>query len=270
MKYAYFPGCTINGHLPEYGLGVEAVCRKLGVELVRLEFNCCGWPLRDESLLACVYSSARNLALAGRSGLTILTPCKCCFGNLKHSLDLLKQSPGLAREVSRLLDGEGLKPDYARVKHFLSVLVEDVAVDTLKSMTVKPLTGLKAACHYGCHALRPARITSFDNPLNPTVFERVVGALGAEPISWDLRLECCGYPSHGRDRTNSGNLAKAKLLDAGSAGADVVVTACPYCQLQFGRECGHFIHAGTDHAPPKAVLVTRLLTRSLGLDMVVR
>lgn len=264
MKYAYFPGCAISGRLPEYGLGVEAVCRKLGVELVHLEFNCCGWPLRDESPLAGAYSSARNMALAGMSGLTILTPCKCCFGNLKHNLDLLKRSPGLAREVNRLLAGEGLKPDYAPVKHFLSVLAEDVAVDTLRSMAVKPLTGLKAACHYGCHALRPARITNFDNPLNPTVFERVVGALGAEPISWSMRLECCGHPSHGRDRTNSGNLAKAKLLGAGSAGADVVVTACPYCQLQFGREGDHWDHVGTDHGRPKAVLVTRLLTRALG------
>ena len=97
MKLAYFPGCKIPHHLPGYGKGVEAVCSALGLELVPLEFNCCGWPLRDESFLASMFSAARNLALAGQRGLPILTPCKCCFGQLKQAQYQMERWPRAVR-----------------------------------------------------------------------------------------------------------------------------------------------------------------------------
>ncbi len=265
MKYAYFPGCKIPHHLPQYGVGVKAVCAALGVELVDLEFNCCGWPLRDESYLASVFSAARNLALAAQEGLSILTPCKCCLGNLKMSLDRLNRSPDLAQEVNRLLAQEGLQPGRPRVTHLLTVLDQEVGIGMLKAGLKKPLAGLKVACHYGCHALRPAGVTGFDDPLNPTIFERIVEVLGAEAVPWDLRLECCGYPLRGRDETTSRRLMRAKLLDAGSAGAEMVVTACTYCQLQFETERNLLSGDDSLNEAPPAVLVTQLLTEALGL-----
>ncbi|MGD9187656.1 MAG: heterodisulfide reductase-related iron-sulfur binding cluster, partial [Desulfobacteraceae bacterium] len=57
-----------------------------------------------------------------------------------------------------------------------------------------PLTNLRVAAHYGCHALRPANITGFDNPLTPTIFERLIEATGASIADWPLRLDCCGHP----------------------------------------------------------------------------
>ena len=268
MRYAYFPGCKIPHHLPGYGQGVEAVCGALGLELVHLEFNCCGWPLRDQSLLASVFSTARNLALARQQGLPILTPCKCCLGNLKNGRQLLERSPGLAREVNLLLKREGLEPGLAQVDHLLTVLDRDVGTSSLKEMVKEPLTGLKVACHYGCHALRPARVTNFDDPLNPTIFERIVEALGAEAVPWELRLECCGYPLRYRDQAASQRLMRAKLLEAGSAGAGLVVTACTYCQLQFERERRLLPPGRSLPDAPEAVLVTRLLAQALGLEQI--
>jgi heterodisulfide reductase subunit B len=74
MKYAYFPGCKIAHHLPAHGQSVEAVCTRLGFELMRPEFSCCGYPVRQESRDASVYSALRNLALCARLGLDLMTP----------------------------------------------------------------------------------------------------------------------------------------------------------------------------------------------------
>ena len=124
MRYAYFPGCKIPHHLPQYGESVRAVCRALDVELADIEFNCCGYPVRNESEVASVFSAARNFALAERAGLPIMTPCKCCFGNLKYAASRLHESERLAGEVRRLLAREGLDlPQRMEVRHLLTCLL---------------------------------------------------------------------------------------------------------------------------------------------------
>lgn len=267
MKYAYFPGCKIPHHLPEYGSSVEGVCDALGIELVKLEFNCCGWPVRHENELASVYSAVRNFALAENAGLPILTPCKCCFGNLKYAAARLDEDAKLAVAVEGLLQDDGLSmPKDIKISHLLNVLDEQVGVDFLRQRTATPLSGVKVACHYGCHALRPGNVTGFDDPLAPTVFERIITALGAETVEWDLRLECCGHPLRGRDDAISEALMQKKLEGAASVGADVVATACTYCQMQFDQERdGHMLNSPLRQAPP-AVLVTQLIGTALGLD----
>ena len=133
MKYAYFPGCKIPHHLPSYDRGVREVCAAFGIELSEPEFNCCGWPMRDESFLASMYSAARNLALAGARGLDILTPCKCCFGNLKQAQARLDSAPALAEKIKGLLAEEGLTLQRPGVFHLLSVLDEQVGAEAINS-----------------------------------------------------------------------------------------------------------------------------------------
>lgn len=267
MKYAYFPGCKIPHHLPEYGSSVESVCTALGVDLVNLEFNCCGWPVRHENELASIYSAVRNFALAEAAGLSILTPCKCCFGNLKYARTRVAEDGKLAVLVGRLLAQDGLSmPKTMPVFHLLTVLDQDVGADRIRQKVVMPQDGVKVACHYGCHALRPGNVTDFDDPLAPTVFERLMEAVGAETVDWDLRLECCGNPLRGRDDTISTALMKKKLENAGSSGADVIATACTYCQLQFDRERDRLHQKSPLRDEPPAVLVTQLLGRALGVD----
>jgi heterodisulfide reductase subunit B len=267
MRYAYFPGCKIPHHLPQYGDSVRAVCRALDVELVDIEFNCCGYPVRNESELASVFSAARNFALAERAGLPIMTPCKCCFGNLRYAVSRLHESADLAGEVARLLAREGLAlPRRMEVRHLLTVLDRDVGAATLAERVVSPLHGLKVACHYGCHALRPGKVTGFDDPLAPTVFERVVAALGAETVDWALRLECCGHPLRGRDEVVSESLMRRKLESADGAGAHVLATACTYCQLQFDVERDRHPFNSPWRGMVPAVLVSQLVGSALGLE----
>lgn len=268
MRHAYFTGCKIPHHLPEYGAAVEAVCAHLGIELVRLEFSCCGWPVRHESETASVFAAARNLALAARAGLPVMTPCKCCFGNLKYSQHRLDEDSALAAEVRGLLAEEGLElpAGPVPVAHLLNVVDREVGAEALRAGTVRPLSGVKVACHYGCHALRPGNVTGFDDPLAPTVFERLMAALGAEPVHWDLRLECCGHPLRGRDDAISTALMRKKLENAAGAGADVVATGCTYCQLQFDRGRDALGEGDPLRSGPPAVLAAQLMALALGLD----
>lgn len=237
MRYAYFPGCKIAHHLPAHGMSVEAVCDRLGIGLERTEFACCGYPVRHESQDASVYSALRGLAQAQSMGLDLMTPCKCCFGNFQHASHQVSQDENLKLRMKNLLDEERLPfPETVRVRHLLQVL--DDSLDTVSKAVTRPLRNLRLACHYGCHALRPAAVTHFDDPLAPTVFERVAAATGAVPLPWELRLECCGYPLRGRDESISDLLMAKKLAGAAASGADVLATACTYCQLQFGRGGG--------------------------------
>ena len=257
-RYAYFPGCKIAHHLPEHGQSVEAVCAALDIELVKTEFSCCGYPVRHESQDASVFSALRSLAIAQGLGLDLMTPCKCCFGNFQHARHQVVEDEKLRHRMRNLLEEEGLEyPGTVRVLHLLQVL--DRRPDALARAVTAPLHGLKVACHYGCHALRPGNITHFDDPLAPTIFERLVEATGATPVPWELRLECCGYPLRGRDERISDLLMGKKLASAGASGADILATACTYCQMQFGGE--NVRRPGTI----PAVLYPQLLGLALGL-----
>jgi heterodisulfide reductase subunit B len=258
MKYAYFPGCKIAHHLPAHGKSVEAVCARLGIDLAKPEFSCCGYPVRHESQDASSYSALRNLALAQNLGLDLMTPCKCCFGNFQHARHQIAQDEKLRKRMNILLGEEGLElPDRVEVRHLLQVL--DDNLDTVARAVRRPLANLRVACHYGCHALRPEAITHFDDPFAPTIFERLVAVTGATTVPWELRLECCGQPLRGRDERLSGLLMDKKLASATASGADVLATACTYCQLQF-EDAG----ARRPDAIP-AVLFPQLLGLALGI-----
>ncbi|MBU1002588.1 MAG: CoB--CoM heterodisulfide reductase iron-sulfur subunit B family protein [Proteobacteria bacterium] len=237
MSYAYFPGCKIPHHLPAYGQAVTALCAALDIGLTPLEFNCCGEPLRHRSFEAWAQSAGRNLALAQQAGLAIMTPCKCCFGSLKHAAYWLRENRELRSLVASTLAEEGLVlPEEPQVLHLLTVLDRDLQPDELAARAGERLCGLRVAAHYGCHALRPGNVTNFDDPLNPSVFERLLRRVGAMPVPWALRLECCGHPLRGKRDKLSLALKARKLIDARDAGAHLLVTACTYCQMQFAQQ----------------------------------
>ncbi len=264
MKYAYFPGCKIPWHLPQYGQATRAVCELFGIELVDLEFNCCGYPARHISFEASIFAAARNFALAARKRLPLLTPCKCCFGNLSHAMYWLRENADLRATVRGKLRKEGLPwPDQMQVVHLLTALDD---AGRIKSAVTRPLEGVRVAAHYGCHALRPGYVTRFDNPLAPTLFERLIQATGAETVSWPLRLECCGNPLWGKNDDLAGKLAHRKLVDAANSGAQILCTACTYCQLQFDVLREKLPDQKALKPAPPALLFPQLLGLSLGLS----
>ena len=268
MKFALFLGCNIPARLTQYELSARSVLEKLDVELVDIkEFNCCGYPLRNLDFRSFVLSSARNLALAAREGLTIMSLCKCCYGSLRKVDHLMKEDTSLRGEINRTLKKEGLKYEGdTEVKHLLYILYHEVGIKTIKKKCEKNFAGLKIATHYGCHALRPSQIVQFDDPVDPSIFDQLVEVTGAESIYWPRRLECCGAPLLGVNDDLSMDLTEKKLADGKQSGADYLCAACTYCQMQFDT-VQKMIHSkrGKNHYLP-SILYPQLLGLSMGID----
>jgi len=261
MKYALFLGCKIPSRLPAYEASTRAVLGQLGVTLVDLEFNCCGYPARNYSRDAFVVAAIRNLALAERAGLDLLTPCTCCYGTLRHAIRFLGEDAELRSRVTQALAAEGLAwSGKTEVEHLLPLLARKLGVDTLAAAVRTPRTGLRVAAQYGCHALRPSNVSRFDNPVAPTVFETLIRATGATAVDWPRRLDCCGDPLHEANAPLSERMTRAKIADALESGAQVMCTACPHCHLRFDA-----VQAGTAEPSIRTLLYPRLLGLALGL-----
>lgn len=268
MKFALFLGCNIPARLTQYESSVRAVLGELGVGLVDIKaFNCCGYPVRNFDFESFVLSSARNLALAAKENLDVMSLCKCCFGSLKKVAHLLKEDTSLREEINRILEKEGLKYDGdIEVKHLLSVLYHEVGIDAIKEKIEKTFKGLNIAVHYGCHALRPSKIVQFDDPVAPSIFDRLVEATGAKSVDWPAKLDCCGGPLLGINDDLSMDLTEKKLNDGKKSGADYLCTACPYCQMQFDAVQKMILSTrGTDHQLP-SLLYPQLLGLSMGIE----
>jgi heterodisulfide reductase subunit B len=231
------------------------------------EFNCCGYPLRNIDFKVFLLSSARNLALAEKKNLNIMTLCKCCYGSLKKADYLLKENGSLKEEVNSILEKEDLRVEgRVEVKHLLSVLHKDVGIEAIKGKTATVFQGAKIATHYGCHALRPSQIVGFDNPVAPSLFDQLVEATGAESIEWPMKLECCGAPLWGINDPLSMDLTLKKLNDGKKSGADYVCAACPYCHIQFDQVQKMALSQRNMNHPLPSILYTQLLGLSLGID----
>ncbi|MCD6560155.1 MAG: CoB--CoM heterodisulfide reductase iron-sulfur subunit B family protein [Deltaproteobacteria bacterium] len=267
MKYALFLGCNIPVRVKQYDLSARAVLDMLNVDVVDVrDFNCCGYPVRNIDFKSFVLFSARNLALAEKQGLNMMTLCKCCYGSLKKADHLMKEEPVIRDEINAILAKEGLKyRGNIEVKHFLSVLYNDIGPETVKKRISRSFKDLRIATHYGCHALRPSDITEFDNPVAPVLFDKLVEATGAKSIDWALKLDCCGAPLLGVNDELSMKLTEKKLADGKESGADFLCVACPYCQMQFDgvQQMMTSMH-GRHHLP--SILYPQLLGLAMGLN----
>jgi heterodisulfide reductase subunit B len=267
MKYLLFPGCKIPYYVPYYETSGRAVLERFGIELLDLEFNCCGYPVRFLDFRSFLYSSARNLALAGEKGLPLLCLCQCCYGTLRYADILLRNNEALFKEITLLLKEEGLRyPPRIEIKHLLQVLSEDLGPEAIWGNNKRPFKSLKVAAHYGCHILRPRDVARFDHSTTPTKFETLVEVTGGISVDWPLRLQCCGDPLRDKNEPLSLALMRKKMESARKAGADVLCVACPHCQMQFTRRPEGWTQEKDSGLFLPSLLYPQLLGLSLGLD----
>ena len=268
MKFALFHGCNIPARVAQYADATQAVCARLGIELVEVAaFNCCGYPVRNTDHRAYVLSAARNLALAEKAGLDMLVMCKCCYGSLKKAEHFLKQDPDLKAEINRILAKEHLEcKNNVPVKHLLSVLYHDVGLERLKENISKAYSGLQIAVSYGCHALRPSTVTGFDDPVSPKIFDELVEATGAFSVEWTRKLDCCGAPLTGINDRLAMDMARKKIESAREAGAQFICTACPYTHLQFDGVQMRMSAQSENSEPLAPILYSQLLGLCMGID----
>ena len=268
MKFAIQRCCTTSRGLHQYEASSNAILRELGVEIVDVKgFNCCGYPLKNFNFKAYVLASTRNLALAEKNSLDVITVCNCCYGSLRRARHVMGEGGSMREEINETLEKEGLRYEgRTQAKHLLQVLHDEVGIEEIKKRIKKTFTGLKVATHYGCHALRPSNVVGFDNPLAPTKFDRLVELTGAESIPWQSKLDCCGSPILGVNDELSMDLTAKKIAYAKQAGADCLCVACPYCHYQFDRvQKTMGSRRNTDYSVP-SILYPQLLGLSLGID----
>ena len=268
MKFALFEGCNIPARVTQYADATQAVFKKLGVELVGLAgFNCCGYPVRNIDQRAFVLSAAKNLALAESAGLDLMAMCKCCYGSLKKAEFVLNADQDLKSDINAALSKEKLHYEgRVRIKHLLTVLHDDVGLEALKPLILKTFNGLQIAVSYGCHALRPSKITGFDDPVAPTLFDELVELTGAYSVQWTRKLDCCGAPLTGVNDRLAMDMALHKISSAKEAGAHYVCTACPYTHLQFDWVQKEMAANSGGWEPLAAILYPQLLGLAMGID----
>jgi len=267
MTYAFFTGCNTPARLPQYEHTARIVLGRLGVTLENCrEFTCCGYPLRNVDQKAFILSAAGNMAFAERSGRDILVLCQCGFGTFKEAQYRLKANETLKEEINRRLRRQGLSYEgRVEVTHVLSVLYHAVGLEVLNKAATIQMNGLKVAAHYGCHALRPSRITRFDDPVAPSLFDELIRATGAESVDWDEKLNCCGAPLTGVNDQVSSELTRNKIRSGIAAGADCLCTACPYCQLQFDQVQARLLSEGRLEKALPSILYPQLLGLCMGI-----
>jgi heterodisulfide reductase subunit B len=198
----------------------------LGVEMCELpDWNCCGASsahITDESLA--LNLPARNLAIAEAQGMDLVIPCAACYGRLK------------AAEKERVARGGTVAPKQNfRVLNFLEFIVTSGLSEKIGALKKRPLNGLKVVCYYGCLLVRPPKLTGVMNYENPEEMDRLMALIGAEPIPWSYKTDCCGG-SLVIARTDIVRRLTQKLFDkAVQAGAEAIVAVCPLCR-EAGRK----------------------------------
>ncbi len=231
-SYALFLGCTIPARQPNYELSARKALAKLGIELVDLANMtcCCPPPIQSIDLETSLAVGAYNICLAEEADLNLITLCSGCFESLAMANTMLKDDEQLKARINRILSQVGKEfLGNKEVKHFLQVLVDDVGLNRLKQSVSKPLSKLKVAPFYGCHALRPSELLKLDDPERPTILENLIETLGAESVEYRNKLKCCGGLLRGYSDDLALNLAREKIVNTTKAGADCIGTLCPFC-----------------------------------------
>ena len=281
LKYAYFPGCVAQGACRELYQSTAVLADALDIELVELkQASCCGsGTFKEESQLLEDTVNARNIALAESLKLPLLTHCSTCQGVIGHVDERLKSArdrdPDYLNQVNGLLQDRGCSPYQGTtdVKHLLWVLVSDYGLERLAKRVSRRLSGLRCAAFYGCYLLRAQDRMPYDNPQSPEAMENTFRAIGADPVYYGGRTQCCGWPLSSYATEASFKMAGKHLQDAIASGADCLVTPCPLCHLNLDsrqpeveKVIGATLGLPVLHLPQLVALALGVPPEELGLD----
>jgi heterodisulfide reductase subunit B len=267
MRYAYYPGCSLEATGRPYQESVVAVSKTLGIELVELEdWNCCGATAYMSINEALSFSlSARNLCQAKKIGDTLVTACSACYTNLRKTETYLAEFPEMKSKVNTALAEANLNYEGGIVtKHFLQTVVEDVGLDRIKSLVRNPLSALRVAPYYGCQIARPYGIE--DDADNPTMMDKLLIAIGATPTYYPMKTVCCGGSLMGIRKDVALRLCRNILMCAQQYDAQCIAVTCPLCQMNLDAfQSAVNKTYGTSFNLP-IVYFTQLMGVAFGLD----
>ena len=256
MKVSYFPGCTLKTKAKDLDVYARKCAEVLGVTLEEIEnWQCCGGVFTTSSdEIATKLSSVRALKEAKSKNQPLVSVCSACHNVIKQTNAAIINDQTFNSRVNNYMGEEPYNGE-TKVLHYLELLRDVIGFDKIKEKVVNPLTGRKIAAYYGCLLLRPGKVMAMDDVENPTIMEDFIRALGAEPVIYAYRNECCG----GYITLESKDLAKAKSqkvsANAKDKGAEAIVTACPLCKYNLQK----------NGADLPVIYITELLAEALGV-----
>ena len=258
MKYSYYPGCTLRTKAKDLDAYARASAKALGFELEEIEnWQCCGgvYPLGSDEI-ATKLSSVRALNEAKEKGQDLVTLCSACHHVIKRVNDDMRNVENIRTRANNYMQLDEPYAGETNVLHYLEVLRDRVGFDELKKKVVNPLKGRKIGAYYGCLLLRPSTVLAFDDPENPQIIEDFIRAIGAEPVVYPYRNECCGGYISLKEKEMSGRMSCNIVDSAASAGAEMLITACPLCMYNLNK-------SGSGKIP--VYYFTELLAEALGV-----
>ena len=237
MTFSYFPGCTLKTKAKDLDRYARASAEALGFTLEELpDWQCCGgvYPMAKNEI-ATKLSSVRALVSAREKDQALVTLCSACHNVIK---------------LETPYTGE------TEVLHYLEVLRDKIGFDKVAAAVKNPLKGKKIAAYYGCLLLRPGKVLQMDNPENPKILEDFIRAIGAEPVLYPQRNECCGGYMTMEEKSVAVSRSSAVMQSAAEFGAEMVITACPLCLYNLKKNSGSEL---------PVVYFTELLAEALGV-----
>ena len=260
MKVSYFPGCTLRTKAKELDLWARKCAEKLGVELGEIDnWQCCGGVFvsaKDE--IASKLPSVRALAASRDENQPLVTVCSACHNVIKQTNHAMQNDEDFAKKVNLYMAQDKVPTEYhgeTQVLHYLELLRDVIGFDKVKAAVVNPLKGRKIAAYYGCLLLRPGKVMAMDDVENPTIMEDFIRAIGAEPVIYPARNECCGGYVMLEDAASAKKKSNTVTASAAGHGADTIVTACPLCKYNLVKNGSEL----------PVVYFTELLAEALGV-----
>jgi heterodisulfide reductase subunit B len=238
MNIGFYPGCSLKGTSSEYAQSTLALAKIFDIRFTEIEdWNCCGATAAhnlNHELAAAL--PARILALAAQQGLVeIVVPCAACYNRLSVAQYELSKDPDLKSRISDII---GMS--ITGTVRILNVMqfIEKYIAGKITEKTVKPFEH-KVVCYYGCLLVRPQNILQFDRTEDPQSMDELMRKVGAEPLDWGFKTECCGA-GFSVSRTDIVARLSGKIVkDAEDRGAEAIIVACPMCQSNLDMRRTH-------------------------------
>lgn len=263
MVLNYYPGCTLKTKAKVLDKYARKCAEALGAELQEIpEWQCCGAVYvsgKDE--VANKLSSVRALKAAKENGGKLVAVCSACYNVLKRVNNDMATDETFAYKANTYLnEGEDYHGE-TEVLHYLEMLRDVIGFDTIakkvKENKENPLKGKNIGAYYGCLLLRPSKVMQFDNPEEPTIIEDFIKALGAKPVVYQMRNECCGGYVTIENKKLAQNRVEMIMSNAKTQGAEALITACPLCLYNLKENA-------TETKLP-VYYITELLAEALGI-----
>lgn len=249
MKLTYYPGCTLKNHAKNFEDSALCSLKNLGVDVEELHrWNCCGtvFSLSTDDLIHHLAPIRNLIRVKEAKSNQVMTLCAICYNTLKRANQRMKENPEDLETINDLMYEEEVKyHGDVTVFHLLEFLKNEVTFNKIAEQVKKPLKNLKVASYYGCYLVRPKNV-GFDDPENPTIMDDLISALGAIPIDFPYKTECCGAYQTVDKPDIIAQRTYQIVTSARKQGAELIAVSCPLCAYNLDQRQKHTLEKYPD------------------------